>query len=62
MPTEAEESIDAFQHYYARPIIVMPKKKKFKEMLYDSEDGTIFGRTGSSWCMLFQDFLMLQNY
>lgn len=50
MPTEAEESIDAFQQYYARPI-VMPKKVTFKQMLYDPDDGTIFGRTGSSWCM-----------
>lgn len=50
MPTEAEESIDAFQQYYARPI-VMPKKKSFKEMIHDSDDGTYFGRTVPSWSM-----------
>lgn len=48
MPTVAEESIDAFQNYYARPP-ERPKKKSFKQMLYDPETSEYFGRTIESW-------------
>lgn len=48
MPTVAEESIDAFQNYYARPP-ERPKKKSFKQMIYDPETNEYFGRTIESW-------------
>lgn len=48
MPTVAEESIDAFQNYYARPP-ERPKKKTLKQMVYDPETSAYFGRTIESW-------------
>lgn len=48
MPTITEDCIDGFQQYYARPP-ERPKKKSFKQMIYDSEDNSYFGRTIESW-------------
>lgn len=48
MPTVAEESIDAFQNYYARPP-ERPKKKSLKQMIYDEETSEYCGRTIESW-------------
>lgn len=48
MPTAAEESIDAFQHYYSRPP-ERPKSRSWKQMLYDPEEKSYCGRTVDSW-------------
>lgn len=52
MPTVAEESIDAFQNYYARPP-ERPKKKSLKQMVYDADNQEYFGRTVESWGKLY---------
>lgn len=48
MPTAAEESIDAFQHYYSRPP-ERPKSRSWKQIIYDPEEKTYCGRTVDSW-------------
>lgn len=48
MPTITEDCIDGFQQYYSRPP-ERPKKKSFKQMIYDDEDNSYFGRTIESW-------------
>lgn len=52
MPTITEDCIDGFQQYYARPP-ERPKKKSFKQMIYDSDDNSYFGRTIESWGEFF---------
>ncbi|TDG44892.1 hypothetical protein AWZ03_008700 [Drosophila navojoa] len=48
MPTITEDCIDGFQQYYSRPP-EMPKKKSIKQMIYDDEENSYFGRTIESW-------------
>lgn len=48
MPTITEDCIDGFQQYYSRPP-ERPKKKSLKQMVYDSEDNSYFGRSMDSW-------------
>jgi len=48
MPTITEDCIDGFQQYYSRPP-ERPKKKSLKQMVYDSEDNSYFGRSIDSW-------------
>lgn len=52
MPTEAEESIDAFQQYYRRPPEIS-KKESFRQFLWNPKDRSFFGRTGPSWSKWF---------
>uniref|UniRef100_A0A1A9V4V3 Uncharacterized protein n=1 Tax=Glossina austeni TaxID=7395 RepID=A0A1A9V4V3_GLOAU len=57
MPTVAEESIDAFQNYYARPP-ERPKKRSFRQMLYDPETKSYFGRSVESWVLIADNSLL----
>lgn len=58
MPTVAEESIDAFQNYYARPP-ERPKKRSFRQMLYDPETKSYFGRSVESWGKLYIKYIYI---
>lgn len=49
MVTQGDQTIDAFQQYYARPP-ELTTKESFKLFLYNPKDGSVFGRTGPSWC------------
>ncbi|KAH8409929.1 hypothetical protein KR009_001258 [Drosophila setifemur] len=51
MPTITEDCIDGFQQYYSRPP-ERPKKKSIKQMVYDSEDNSYFGRSIESWAKI----------
>ncbi|XP_030241920.1 sodium/potassium-transporting ATPase subunit beta-2 isoform X1 [Drosophila navojoa] len=51
MPTITEDCIDGFQQYYSRPP-EMPKKKSIKQMIYDDEENSYFGRTIESWAKI----------
>ncbi|EDW11716.1 sodium/potassium-transporting ATPase subunit beta-2 isoform X1 [Drosophila mojavensis] len=51
MPTITEDCIDGFQQYYSRPP-EMPKKKSIKQMIYDAEENSYFGRTVESWAKI----------
>ncbi|EDX04013.1 GD22540 [Drosophila simulans] len=51
MPTITEDCIDGFQQYYSRPP-ERPKKKSLKQMVYDSEDNSYFGRSMDSWAKI----------
>ncbi|XP_055685932.1 sodium/potassium-transporting ATPase subunit beta-2-like isoform X2 [Lutzomyia longipalpis] len=48
MPTDADDSIDAFQQYYRRPV-QKSKKESFLKFIYDPKKKSVFGRTGPSW-------------
>lgn len=48
MPTQAEESIDAFQQYY-RTKHEIEHKESFKNFLWDPDKGMILGRNGKGW-------------
>lgn len=48
MPTEAEQSIDAFHHYYTHPVIIAQKKSLWKS-IWDKDEKSVLGRTASSW-------------
>lgn len=52
MVTQGDQTIDAFQQYYARPP-ELTTKESFKLFLYNPKDGSVFGRTGPSWCKLY---------
>lgn len=48
MPTQGDETIEAFSHYYDRPYEI-PKKESFLQFIYNSERKTVLNRSGSSW-------------
>ncbi|GAB0093309.1 hypothetical protein DMENIID0001_083920 [Sergentomyia squamirostris] len=52
MPTDADDSIDAFQQYYRRPV-QKSKKESFFLFIYNPKKKSVFGRTGSSWVLVF---------
>lgn len=47
MVNQGDETIDAFQHFTATPII--PPKQSFGEFLYNPKKKTVMGRTADSW-------------
>lgn len=48
MPTQAEESIDAFQQYY-RTAHEIEHKASFKQFFWDPVEKKVLGRTGKNW-------------
>lgn len=48
MPTDGDDTIDAFHQYFNRPPEIS-KKESFRQFFYNPEKKSVFGRTGSSW-------------
>lgn len=48
MPNEGEETINAFQQYYNRPMEI-PTKEPLRTFIYNPKTKAVFGRTSSSW-------------
>lgn len=48
MPTQAEQSIDAFNQYYSRPPEISTKKS-ILQFIYNSKEKTVLGRNATNW-------------
>lgn len=48
MPTQGDETIDAFTHYYDHQYEI-PEKESFLQFLYNRENKTVLNRSGTSW-------------
>ena len=60
MPTQGDETIDAFAHYYDRPYEI-PKKEPFLKFVYNAEAKTVLNRTASSWGKYYIIVYMFAN-